>query len=212
MRGCPSCKEVAQKPRSVIPPMFKKIALVTRINFGTFRGWVRHALAMAQWYAGGLDHAVQPDLGSTRRLVFVCLGNINRSCFAEAVARREGATCTSFGLSTTTGAPAFERAIGTAVRHGIDLSQHQATDLKDYRPEPGDLLLVMEVRHLGRLRASGLGHIPVALLGAWSYPRRLHLHDPHKLSEAYFLSCFSIIESATRALVHEWRAARSGGQ
>lgn len=188
----------------------QRVASAMRTNYGTFRGWVRHMLAMLQWAAGLLPSATGEEMQATRRLVFVCLGNINRSCFAEAVARREGAPSCSFGLSTTTGAPAFPMAVDTAARMGLNLQAHLATNLTDYTAEPGDLLLVMEVRHIARLKASGLGHVPVALLGAWSYPRRLHLHDPYKLSPEYFLTCFSLIESATRALVHDWKAARRG--
>jgi protein-tyrosine phosphatase len=188
----------------------QRVAHVTRINYGTFRGWVRHALAMLQWSVGSLQSATDVDLRKADRLVFVCLGNINRSCFAEGVATREGAMACSFGLSTTTGAPAFHMAVATAERLGVDLQAHQATNLTDYIARPGDLLLVMEVRHIKRLRRAGLGHVPTALLGAWTHPRRLHLHDPHKLSSDYFLTCFGLIESATRALVHEWKATRQG--
>jgi protein-tyrosine phosphatase len=191
--------------------MLERVLRVIDVNFGTFRGWVRHTLALVQWLSGGLDAQTQVDLRQTRRLVFVCLGNINRSCFAEAVARRLGVSCTSFGLSTTTGASAYVGAAVTAPRFGLDLTGHCATNIDDYRPEPGDLLLVMEVRHLHRLRQAGLGHLPTALLGTWSYPRRIHIHDPHKLSPEYFITCFTVIESATRALVAEWNSAGREG-
>jgi len=70
------------------------------------------------------------------RLVFVCLGNINRSAFAEQVARSLSANTCSIGLSTTTGAPAFDKAIETAPLFGLDLSHHRATNLKDYAFRP----------------------------------------------------------------------------
>ncbi len=165
---------------------------------------------MAQWLVGGLDDLTQPALGKASRLVFVCLGNINRSCFAEAVARRAGAPAVSIGLSTTTGIPAFHTAVDTARLFGLDLTRHRTTDLADFVPQEGDLLLVMEVRHVRRLRQAGLGHLPIALLGAWSRPMRIHLHDPHTLSSEYFATCFAQIDSATRGLVHAWRGARDG--
>lgn len=188
--------------------LLEQIVGLNRTNHGSFKGWVRHCLALGQWLSGGLDPFVAPDLSRIERLVFVCLGNINRSCFAEAVARQAGGNAVSLGLSTTTGAPAFHAAIATAARRGVDLQPHHATDIHDHRPRPGDLLLAMEVRHIHRLRASALGQGPVALLGAWSYPRRIHIHDPHTLSPDYFETCFTVIESATRQLVRQWKVAR----
>jgi protein-tyrosine phosphatase len=179
-----------------------------RTNFGTFRGGVRHALTWTQWFAGGLDDLVQPELGAVQRLVFVCLGNINRSCFAESVARSMGVPACSIGLSTTTGAPAYPRAVTTAGHFGIDLSGHRATSIADHQPLAGDLLLAMEVRHVRRLQRSELGGTPVALLGGWGSPQRLHIHDPHVLSQEYFQTCFTLIEASTRNLVLDWRRQR----
>lgn len=178
------------------------------VNYGTWKGLVRHALTQSQWLLGGLEGLMQTDLRGVERLVFVCLGNINRSCFAESVARSMGVPACSLGLSTTTGAPAFHRAVSTAEQFGVDLSGHRATNLTDYEPRAGDLLLVMEVRHVRRLRGSAIGNRRVALLGGWGTPRRLHIHDPHVLSPEYFQTCFTLIESATRNLVTEWRRQR----
>jgi len=183
-----------------------------RANHGTFKGAVRQALTHSQWLVGGLDELVRPDLAKVQRLVFVCLGNINRSCFAEAAAKRLGAHAVSVGLSTTTGAPAFQRAVATARDFGVDLSAHRATDLTDYRWAPGDLLLAMEMRHVVRLRRSLPGAPPVALLGGWASPMRLHIHDPHVLSPEYFKTCFSVIDAATRNLVIDWRGQKAEPQ
>jgi protein-tyrosine phosphatase len=177
-------------------------------NYGTWKGLVRYALAQGQWLAGGLDDVVCPDLSRVERLVFVCLGNINRSCFAEAVAKRMGATTASFGLSTTTGAPAFSQALITARQFQLELDTHRATDMTDHQARPGDLLLAMEVRHVRRLQKCAPTSGTIALLGGWGRPQRLHLHDPHTLSPQYFQTCFSIIESATRQLVLEWQRQR----
>ena len=178
-------------------------------NYGTLKGSVRNALTLADWLSGRLDNLVRPDLSGVERLVFVCLGNINRSCFAESVARELGVPTCSIGLSTTTGAPAFHRAVSTARDRGIDLGLHCATDISDHQPRAGDLLLAMEVRHVRRLQRSALKETPIALLGGWGSPQRLHIHDPHVLSPEYFQTCFTLIESATRNLVVDWRHHRS---
>ena len=178
-------------------------------NHGTLRGFVRLALAQLELILGRLDDHLHPDAQQTKRLVFVCLGNINRSAFAEWVARAQGAAVCSIGLSTTTGAPAFATAIRTAREFDIDLSAHVATDITDYRYELGDLLLAMEIRHVKKLLERGIPPDAIALLGNWSTPQRVHLHDPHTLSDAYYRTCFTLIESAVSHLVSELRSARS---
>lgn len=183
---------------------------IERINgrYGTWRGWVRMVLSAADWRFGRLRRWTRPELDKARRLVFVCLGNINRSAFACAVAQRAGESCISIGLSTTTGAPATPQAIAQACAQGFDLSGHAATNFVDYTYAEGDLLLVMEVRHAFRLVELGIPSRSIALLGAWATPKRIHLHDPHTLSADYFATCFQLIESAVTRLLEDWRAAR----
>ncbi len=178
-------------------------------NYGTHRGLVRLLLGEGEYLSGRLNRYLEPDLAITQRLVFVCLGNINRSAFAEAVAKTAGLNTASIGLSTSTGAPAFELAVVTSRRFGVDLTQHKATNLPDYEYRSGDLLLAMEVRHVHRLRAHGIPESAIALLGHWATPHRIHIHDPHTLSEEYFRTSFTIIQSAVRELALQCRAAGS---
>jgi len=188
------------------PARFKALL---RGGFGTSRGWVRSMLGEIDFLLGRVDRHLAPDLTGVHRLVFVCLGNINRSAFADKLAASMGLAVASIGLSTTTGAPAFPTAVMTAKRFGIDLGEHRATDLSDYVYVPGDLLLVMEVRHVRRLQAASIPAEAIALLGHWATPHRIHIHDPHTLSDAYFRSCFSVIQSAVRELAADCRAQGS---
>lgn len=183
------------------------VRALIRSNHGTYRGWIRTFLAQTEWALGRVDPFVSLADRQVRRLVFVCLGNINRSAFAHAVALRQGLACASIGLATTTGAPAFPTAVKTAVRFGIDLSQHRATDFSDYQKQEGDLLLAMEIRHVHRLIRQGVPARSIVLLGAWSSPRRLHLHDPHTLSDEYFLTCFTLLHAAVLNLAVDLRTA-----
>ncbi|PHV12109.1 arsenate reductase/protein-tyrosine-phosphatase family protein [Chitinimonas sp. BJB300] len=185
------------------------LAELTRTNYGTFRGWVRHLLGQVELVTGRVDPWVALEPATVHRLVFVCLGNINRSAFAEGVARAQGGKVCSLGLATTTGAPAFELALQTAPRFGIDLGRHAATDIGDYQYREGDLLLVMEIRHARQLLARGIPMRAIALLGAWATPKRIHLHDPHTLSERYFYTCFTLIHVAVINLLAELRQAGS---
>ncbi len=178
-------------------------------SYGSVRGWVRCLLAQMEFAVGRLDRFIQPEPRQVRRLVFVCLGNINRSAFAGAAALRRGAQAVSIGLSTSTGAPATDQAMRCAARFGLDLAAHTATDISDYEFVAGDLLLVMEIRHVHRLIGQGIAPEAIALLGNWSSPHRIHLHDPHTLSDSYYRSCFALIQSAVDQLVDELAAADS---
>jgi protein-tyrosine phosphatase len=214
---------------SPLPPMrlrkFERVPILTMLkqydflpgrlrhvvdtNHGTVRGFVRSFLAQCEYAVGRLDRHVAPNVQGVSRLVFVCLGNINRSAFAEQVARSLGANSVSIGLSTSTGSPAFHTAVSMAPQFGLDLTQHRATDITDYQFQPNDLLLAMEIRHARKLEAVGIPRKSIAMLGHWSSPHRIHLHDPHTLSDAYFRTCFTLIHSAVGGLVAEMRIGSS---
>lgn len=189
--------------------MLKRINSLIATSFGTFRGFVRFFLGECEYAAGWLQPFVEPQLEGVDRLVFVCLGNINRSAFADVVARGWGARVVSLGLSTTTGAPAFNKAIETAPLYGYDLAEHRAKDFTDYLFRPGDLLLAMEVRHVKELIRRGIPAKSIALLGHWARPHRIHIHDPYLNSDQYFRTCFAIIHSAVVNLMEDLRHADS---
>jgi protein-tyrosine phosphatase len=172
-------------------------------NHGTHRGWVRLLLAQVAFVLGRFTPWTQVRIPVVRRLVFVCLGNINRSAFADVLAQKMGAQTASFGLSTTTGSPAYEMAIRTAPLFDVTLHTHRATDMSDYQYRDGDLLAVMEMRQVHKLLNRGVPAEAIVLLGYWAAPRRLHIHDPHTLSARYFVTCFAILDSAVRSLVQE---------
>ena len=181
----------------------KRLLQLIQDNHGTHRGWVRLLLAQWAFVRGRLAPWTQIRIPVVQRVVFVCLGNINRSAFADVLAQKLGAKTASFGLSTTTGMPAYEMAIRTAPLFDVTLHAHRATDMSDYQYQDGDLLAVMELRQVHKLLKRGFPAEAIVLLGHWSAPRRLHIHDPHTLSARYFVTCFAILDSAVRCLVQE---------
>lgn len=187
----------------------QRVLQLLETNYGTFRGCVRVTLAQLEFIAGRLEAFLHPELRHVQRLVFVCLGNINRSAFAAESARMLNVKACSIGLSTTTGSPASLKAVHHAPGWGVDLAEHLATDISDYEYQEGDLLLVMEIRHAKQLLAQGISERSIALLGHWASPHRIHLHDPHTLSDAYFRSCFSLIHSAVINLSADLSSAAS---
>ena len=113
------------------------------------------------------------------------------------------------GLSPTPGRPAHPPAIAAARALGHDLHAHRATDLADYQPQPGDLLLVMEVRQLARLAADPrLRDVPRTLLGRWTRPMTPHLRDPYGLDEEYMVQCLTRIERAVARIAISLPGAR----
>jgi protein-tyrosine phosphatase len=163
-------------------------------RFGTSRGLVRLALSHGQ--AAILTKA---DLATVRRLVFVCHGNICRSAFADVLARDLGLDAVSFGLSTANGLPAHPPVAEAASERGVDLTQHRTTQVDDFEPRPGDLLLAMEVRQAAKLRRDPrFAGLQIDLLGR--YAGVPHIHDPYQLNDDYVRVCLARIDHAVRTL------------
>jgi protein-tyrosine phosphatase len=161
-------------------------------RFGTWRGAVRLALSYPE-VALGMAEIVKPDAEAVRRLVFVCHGNICRSAFADVLARQAGLNSVSFGLSTSSGKPAYSATLRIADDMGYALGAHRTTRVQDYEPADGDVLLAMETRHLRKLAADPrIRHLPRSLLGL--YGSTPHLHDPYELDDAYMRTCLARIE------------------
>jgi protein-tyrosine phosphatase len=167
-------------------------------SHGTWRGAVRAGLALLDLRAGRLAafHLRHPE--QVRRVVFVCLGNICRSAYAQRVAESLGLPSVSIGLATSTGARSPDTALRAAQRCGEELGAHRATDFRDFEVLPGDLFLAMEVRQAQELqhRLIARSDIQIALLGLWCAPQMPHLHDPYTLSDAYFDLCFMRVRQA----------------
>lgn len=171
-----------------------------KTRFGSKQGLVRHLL-----YSCFLrPFWKQPPLpvGSHRRFVFVCDGNICRSALAEAIATDHGLTAVSYGIATTAGLPANATMAAVAAELGYDLRRHLTRSISTYEPSADDLILVMEPRHLRAVTArisKGL-RPPLGCLGLLSATPRIYLHDPFNMPEAYFRYCADLIEGAVKAL------------
>ena len=184
-----------------------------RPRFGSYRGLVRLLLAQIENASGGYRRFKQIRWESVKRVVFVCHGNICRSPYAERRAETYGLAAASFGLSAGTGGPADPSACRIALRRGVELANHRACDAKDFEIQSGDLLLIMEPRQARAMsRRLPTIHCQITLLGLWSRPRRPHIHDPHRLSEAYWEQCFDVIDSAVRRIAERVRLGQPHGR
>ncbi len=181
--------------------------LGVRPSFGTYRGLARLALAELEYRFGRLTACTVLRWHEVRRLVFVCWGNICRSPYAELRAASFGLPAASFGLSTESGLPADATGRRCAAAFGADLSSHRACALQDFRAREGDLLVFMEPRHLHRVELMpAFEAFQKTLLGIWANPRRVHIHDPHRLSDAYWHSCLRTIDSGVAGLARKMTA------
>jgi protein-tyrosine phosphatase len=177
-----------------------------RPRFGSYRGLARLLLANIEDGLGGYRRLRQIRWDLVERVVFVCHGNICRSPYAERRAASFGLPTASFGLAADTGDPADHSALTVAARRAIELGQHRACAVEDFVFNSGDLLAAMEPRQV-RALSPHLPMVPcqVTLLGLWSRPRRPHIHDPHRLSEAYWEQCLDVIDSAVQVIAERMR-------
>jgi protein-tyrosine phosphatase len=200
-----ACGTKQELPPNAIPRV-RWDPVRVRSRFGSYRGLVRLLLAWSEYIAGRYRHFRRVRWEDVERVVFVCHGNICRSPYAERRAASYGLPAASFGLSAETAAPADSSARRIAARRGIELAQHCACDVGNFQFRSGDLLVVMEPRQV-RTIARFLPSVPcqLTLLGLWSRPPRPHIHDPHRLSEAYWEECFDVIDSAVRTIADRMR-------
>lgn len=181
-----------------------------RSRFGTYRGLIRLMLAWLENLTGRYRRFKQIRWGRVTRVVFVCHGNICRSPYAERRAASYSLPAASFGLSVDSGAPADPTACRIAAGRDLELVGHCARDAANFEFQTGDLLVVMEPRQARRLTAHlPAGSCQLTLLGLWSRPPRPHIHDPHRLSEAYWDRCFDVIDSAVQTIADRMRAKPS---
>lgn len=176
---------------------------------GRKQAWVRHQAT--SWLRRlGLYADLQTfDASRLLRLVFVCAGNVCRSRYAEARARALGIEAGSFGLSADGRSPPDAAAVVAARRRGLELSTRSSRRAHDVRPTAGDLLVAMEPHQARALRRAH-PRAQVTLLGLWSHSPRPVVADPYGLSDAYFDTCFGIIDEAVAALVQTVERRRAG--
>lgn len=141
------------------------------------------------------------DWAKVRRLAFVCKGNICRSPYACAKARKFGVRSSSYGLDAVDGSPADPVALRNAIARTVDLSVHRSMRMNETHIEDGDLIMVFEPVQLAEVRRRLGDRMPAGLLGIWSRENWPHIQDPYGLSDRYFQRCFSVIDASVAGLV-----------
>ena len=163
-------------------------------QYGSKRGLVRQLKYQLLLQSGFFRKERHIDFRSSGRLVFVCSGNICRSPVAEYYAKSIGLNARSCGLHCPEGDPADPRAIDFAYRQGIDMRHHKTSNISEYQPEAGDVLLVMEPRQLRELKSvlspSALASdVQCSILPLFAEQPSAYLHDPYNSSPDFFDRC-----------------------
>lgn len=156
----------------------------------------------------------------TRRVLFVCLGNICRSPTAEAVFRnlilREaaelGIEVDSAGTHTYhVGSAPDARAVVAAGRRGIDMSPLRARVVEPVDFERFDLLLAMDeqnYRHLLRMAPRDRRDRVRLFLEFAPELERREVPDPYYGGATGFEDVLDLIEQASRGLLAALAASR----
>jgi protein-tyrosine-phosphatase/peptidoglycan/xylan/chitin deacetylase (PgdA/CDA1 family) len=193
-------ERIKDRARTVAP------RTLIRSHFGSPKGMVRRMTSELHYRLGRLKCTEDIDWTKVQRVVFVCKGNVCRSPFAEAVARRLSLPAVSVGLETDQGTRVNPIASRIALEMGVDMTEHASQRLEPSQLQDGDLIVGMEPAHLERLnRCKSPANVQRALLGLQLPGNRVpYLGDPYGLSDAYHRHCFGMIQRAVEDMSAKW--------
>jgi protein-tyrosine-phosphatase/peptidoglycan/xylan/chitin deacetylase (PgdA/CDA1 family) len=183
---------------------------VRTFSLGQVREAVATLIGRIRLAAGEYRSLRRIDFARVRRLVFACKGNICRSPYAEAQARRLGIAAISVGTEAIVGAPADANAIRLSAERGLSLAAHRSRPLRSLELKDSDLVVAMEPEHVSMLRQyCDVAGAQLTLLGIWGTPAILSIPDPYGRPDACFLKAFGLIEGSMGALYRRLNRIRS---
>jgi protein-tyrosine-phosphatase/predicted ATP-grasp superfamily ATP-dependent carboligase len=126
------------------------------------------------------------DTGGPSKIVFLCYGNICRSPLAARLAeqRLNGIAIESAGFHAQAGRSCPEKMLRIGNSFGIDLSSHRSARVTADSLADADLVIVMDLENMDRLRKEFPATTERAtLLGLFGTPVTLSIADPYLAEE-----------------------------
>jgi len=177
-------------------------------------GGLKRTVKHLYWRAYGLFLIQPPIPPSPRSLLFVCKGNICRSPFAEAMARRhvpDGLPIAFRSAGIDVGQPEGcpRETLAAAETFGIDLSGHRSRQIDAELVAGADMVLAMEAWQASRLRKVFPEHREKVYLlplfeesppGRPDAGRLLNIRDPYGRAIEDFIECFERIEACLKGI------------
>lgn len=146
-------------------------------------------------------------------VLFVCLGNICRSPFAELLARQQGSgerLLPSAGSSRLEGRLSPPEAVAAARAFKVDLGPHRSRSLNEEMIARADAIFVFDDRNYTTLASDFPGiEDRLHFVGALAPAGPLFIDDPYGRSAEHYDESYRRIAEAIRAVTPE--AAGTGG-
>jgi protein-tyrosine phosphatase len=135
--------------------------------------------------------------------LILCFGNINRSPFAAALARRDGrgpAGARSAGFYPDPGRPSPAATVAAAARYGLDLSEHRSTCVRHADLAGAAAIFVFDLENVARVAAWAPAALArVHLIGSLDDDPRVLIADPHGRGDAALRQTLERIARAVAA-------------
>ena len=173
------------------------------------RARYRTEMALADdWEPVAVDPAVDA-LSDASRILYLCLGNVCRSPFAQRLTERKLAKrgvadvrIDSAGLSTTDGRSSPETAVAVAREYGINLGPHRAMEVRQTDIEQADVVFLMDLNNYWRLRRLGAARdADCYFLGVLDDPSDPEIDDPYGDPPDTFRDVYGRIETGVQRVV-----------
>jgi protein-tyrosine phosphatase len=146
---------------------------------------VLHRRAMVAWRA-------------TDEPLALCFGNINRSPFAAALARRRpGSRAGSAGFYPQAGRPSPPSTVAGARARGVELDAHRSVIVSDEQLAGAPAIFIFDLENLARVAARRAGALRrTHFLGALAPAGAVLIADPHGRGQAMLEDVLSEIQRA----------------
>ncbi len=158
------------------------------------------------------------DMRRASSVLFLCYGNIHRSPFAAKCLERllngvDAPRVQSAGFHGKENRSPSDVSLQAASERGIDLSAHASKCVTAAMLDDAQLVVVMEVSHLARLRKMSPGKLSKAvLLSAFDREDdRLDIEDPYGKSRGVYNEVFSRIFRSVNGLAAVLRGSERAG-